>query len=510
MKTMRKVLSVLLVLAMILSLGAMAASAAEVKDGVITVQKPHVGETYTLYKIFDLTTSESTDPAKPEPNAAYTFTKTAENTAFFDVINNGKDDPAVPYVLTPTTTQNVYNVELKTNLRDNEELAKKKTKEFLKANESVLPFVGRQAATADKNVVFDGLTVGYYYLTSTAGTEVIIKNNHENVEIAEKNEAPTVDKKVDGGTGSASVGDTIHFTVTITAQKGAKNYVLKDTLSEGLTLNEGSVKVYTAYTDEKTNTPLAGENYQVNYKPASGASFEVSFTEEYLNGITGSTPLYVKYSAVLNEKAVVGTDPVTNKAVLDYGDKSTTESTPGSTTTTYTYGFTLSKTDAEDNSLDGAKFKLYREAENKEKQEVALILDKSDQNLHFYRPTVGGEEAVDAIETDNGLAHFKGLALGTYYLEETDAPAGYNKLTHLVKVELVAGKTDGSVVVKVYDENGTEFEEVPGGVVTVVNNAGTLLPSTGGMGTTMFYVLGAVLVLGAAIALVAKRRTREQ
>lgn len=510
MKTMRKVLSVLLVLAMILSLGAMAVSAADPVPGTITVQKPHVGETYTLYKIFDLTTSESTDPAKPEPNAAYTFTKTAENTAFFDVINNGKTDEKVPYVLTPTTTQNVYNVELKPELQKNEELAKEKTKEFLKANESVLPFVGRQAATADKNVVFDGLTVGYYYLTSTAGTEVIIKNNHENVEIAEKNIAPTVDKEMGKLDGSVNVGDSIPFRITIKAQKGAKEYKLTDQMTKGLTYqNDLTVSVLNELNQEES---LDKANYDVVYTPGSGDvgdKIVLTFTEQYLNSIKGEVTLYVDYTAVLNADAIT-VDEVNNTAKLEYGDHSETSSTPTSSTDIHTYGFTLSKTDAEDNSLDGAKFKLYREAENKEKQEVALIFDNSDQNLHFYRPTVGDEKATDAIETDNGLAHFKGLALGTYYLEETDAPAGYNKLTHLVKVELVAGKTDGSVVVKVYDETGTEFEEVPGGIVTVVNNAGSLLPSTGGMGTTMFYVLGAVLVLGAAIALVAKRRVREQ
>ena len=114
---------------------------------------------------------------------------------------------------------------------------------------------------------------------------------------------------------------------------------------------------------------------------------------------------------------------------------------------------------------------------------------------------------VDAI--DAGTAVIKGLAAGTYYLEETEAPAGYNKLTEMVKLELKPGAADGEVDVMVAGPDGQPVA-AENDTVEVLNKTGSLLPSTGGMGTTLFYVLGAVLVLGAAIALVAKRRVREQ
>lgn len=206
----------------------------------------------------------------------------------------------------------------------------------------------------------------------------------------------------------------------------------------------------------------------------------------------------------------------TSKGTEDVSDQFLTNmKADTSTTTTYTYGFTLRKIEKVNDvkkDLAGAKFKLYREVtvdDQKVNQEVKLCEDNG-----FYRPVVTtkpvgspADAPVDAI--DAGTAVIKGLALGTYYLEETEAPAGYNKLTEMVKLELKPGATDGEVDVMVAGPDGQPVA-AENDTVEVLNQTGTPLPSTGGMGTTMFYVLGAVLVLGAAIALVAKRRVREQ
>lgn len=498
MKTMRKVLSVLLVLAMILSLGAMVVSAAG--NGVITVQKAVEGHTYRLYKVFDLTYSEVTTPEGTEKHAAYTYTSKGTEDVSDQFLTNMKADTS-PFDITlnPGTNPEVYNVVKKEKATDEQVL------EFLTKNAGNLKELAGEVekydpATHGNPLTFTNLDYGYYYMTSTVGTLVSIDNATPNAQVTEKNEVPTVTKTPDKL--HASVGETINFDIDIVAYEGAENYVLTDTMTDGLTLDQNSIVVM----DVTNKTKLTVDTHYTLVTNEHG--FTLTFLKTYLDTVRDGQEIEVNYSAVINEKAVV-LDKVTNTAKLDYGTQPGIETTPTSTTTTYTFGFDLKKTDAQGTNLNGAEFKLYTDPQKK--NPVNLKLDtQTTPETPFYRPVKVGEDAAETIEVTNGQVKIKGLALGTYYLEETKAPLGYNKLTHLVKVELIAGKTDGSVVVKVHDETGTEFEEVPGGIVTVVNNAGTLLPSTGGMGTTMFYVLGAVLVLGAAIALVAKRRVREQ
>ena len=225
-------------------------------------------------------------------------------------------------------------------------------------------------------------------------------------------------------------------------------------------------------------------------------TFEIAFSQEYLNDLKEKAVVYVVYSAVVNENAVVGGEGNPNTSHLTYGDESNTKTTPDSNTTTYTWSFDVLKYGNEDetNVLANAEFVLL----NGDKSKVAVV--KNGKLTDWMdRPAAGEDGSVvwpdnTILKTDeNGKISIAGLDADTYYLREIKAPAGYNVLKDDVEVKIdptVSDKTMTltSVTVKVDNQSGTE------------------LPSTGGMGTTFFYVAGSILLLGAAVLLVTKKR----
>lgn len=480
MKTMRKVLSVLLVLAMILSLGAMAVSAAG--NGTITVTDAQKGETYSLYKLFDLSYDQENTPTK----FAYTYTKNGAADAFLTALQ-AQESPFALEEIKTTVDAGKFNVTLKDGKKDVDVV------KFLKDNAASLPKPQTKQAGTDGNLVFDNLDHGYYYLTSTSGTLVTLNSNTPTVDVQDKNEAPTLTKLVQedsnqswGAKNTASVGETVNFKITIAAKQGAENYVVQDALPAGMTYN-GDLAVEGA---------AAAMDYQVN---AQGQNITVTFEKAYLDKIAQNTDIVITYSATVNHSAVIGGAGNVNTAYMTYGAQGQTAE---ATTTTYTYGFDLVKTTLVGDPgqeahklLNGAAFKLY---DAKKGGNEIVLIQQADGSYH---PLVGQETAADRIDmTQTAKVRINGLDNGTYYLEEVQAPAGYNKVKERIEVKIENANLDATV-------NDTDYTS---GGIEVVNRTGAELPSTGGMGTTMFYVLGAVLVLGAAIALVAKRRTREQ
>lgn len=482
MKTMRKVLSVLLVLAMILSLGAMAVSAAEVKDGVITVTDAQKGETYSLYKLFDLSYDQENTPTK----FAYTYTKNGAADAFLTALQ-AQESPFALEEIKTTVDAGKYNVTLKDGKKDVDVV------KFLKDNAASLPKPQTKEAGTDGNLVFDQLDHGYYYLTSTSGTLVTLDSNTPTVDVQDKNEAPTLTKQVLedsnhewGSSNTASIGENVEFRITVNAKHGAENYVVHDTLPAGMTYN-GNLAVANLTKDEHYSVTVQGQQ------------ITVTFTQDYLNTLNANTLLEIRYTAKLNHSAVIGGAGNVNTAYMTYGASGQTAE---ATTTTYTYGFDLVKTTLVGDPgqeahklLNGAAFKLY---DAKKGGNEIVLIQQADGSYH---PLVGQETAADRIDmTQTAKVRINGLDNGTYYLEEVQAPAGYNKVKERIEVKIKDANLDATV-------NNTDYTS---GGIEVVNRTGAELPSTGGMGTTMFYVLGAVLVLGAAILLVAKRRTREQ
>lgn len=348
--------------------------------------------------------------------------------------------------------------------------------------------VAKETATTN-TVKFSNLNLGYYLVDTTLGTLCSLDTTIPDVEMHEKNEAPSQEKEVQedsddswGPENTAEIGDTVNFRTTIQVKPGAESYVLHDVMTEGLTLNSDSVTV-------------AGLNKGTDYTVATGTddgcTFEVTFSQDYLDSVTADTKLTVTYNAVLNENAKVYTDAETNKTWLGYGDDTNTQPTPPSETKTYTFKVDVVKTDEKNKVLDGAQFKLYDAKTGG--NEIALV-EVSDG---VYRLAKNGERGVEYITTVNGQLEIKGFDANTkYYLEETKAPDGYNKLAERVEIDVKNANLDASVSNDTWQSGG----------VHVVNKAGNVLPTTGGMGTTIFYVAGGAIVIAAAATLVYRKR----
>ena len=482
MRHLKILASLLLALAMVV---AMSATVFAAGTNTITVKNAVGGQKYELYKILDLSVNDD--------QTAYSYTV---NSAWADFFKdpNGK---GLTYVKIDTQGYVAWKTgaDVAAFAKDAEAFAKNLT--------------ALDTITADKDgdITFSGLEAGYYLVTSTLGTKATVGTTpgNPNPEIQEKNEVPTNVKTVEedstgsyGSTNDADIGQTVNFKSTITARPGAENYVFEDTMSAGMTY-KGDAKVYT---DETMTTELAAENYTVNNTPGDGKTFTITFAQGYLDTITSATELYVKYSATLNENAVVGLPGNENKSTLKYGDSTNTKSTPNSKTITYTWDMDILKYgDGDENKvLENAKFVLL----NKDATKAATIVDgKITGWVAIPGASADGTIAWPAntiLTTDkDGKIHIDGLDADTYYLREIKAPAGYNELNTDVKVTI---DHEGKITV---DDSADKTD-----LVKVNNNSGTELPSTGGTGTTVFYVLGSILVIGAGVLLVTKKRMNDR
>ena len=323
-------------------------------------------------------------------------------------------------------------------------------------------------------------------MPNCCGCGTLWKRSHSrpcrNATIKEKNEKPEIKKEVQtsigdwGDKNNAKIGDTVEYKVEIKVADGAQTYTVTDTMSKGLTFNSGSLKVTAngAQTANYTLTPT--EN-----------GFTLELPESYVSTLTKGTTIIVTYNATLNKDAVIDGDGNTNEVKLGYGNH---QNTVPSKVTTKSYQFDLVKVDGTTNKLlDGAEFEL---ADGNTK--LSFVKDTAGN----YRVAAAGEDgATTTITVKGGKVNIYGLAGKTYTLTETKAPGGYNKLVTPETVNL----TEGSKAHATFDANVYK----DGGVV-VKNNAGTVLPSTGGMGTTLFYVIGGGLMVAAVVLLVTKKR----
>lgn len=345
------------------------------------------------------------------------------------------------------------------------------------------------------------------------------------VTVTPKSAVPKVDKKiVEDNTGKAAttakVGDVVNFELTGTLPDNYADYTkyqyeFHDTLSKGLTYN-GDVKVYVK--NGEAETELASDSYAVESAstPSQDTTITVTFENLKANTVIGKnntsvtidkdSKIIVRYSATLNENAVVGEEGNTNTVKLVYSNDpngTSTGTTKDDKATVYTFQLNVTKVDGADNQtkLSGAKFKLYYGTDNT-KHYVKEVTD--DHTIKSWTTTES--EALKLTTDNNGNITVKGLKEGTYYLEETEAPDGYNKLTAPVKVEITKNSTNIHELVSVTADNESGTVDKAIGTITIANNKGSTLPSTGGMGTKLFYTIGGILMAGAAIVLVVRKR----
>lgn len=465
---MRKLVNILLVLAMVLGMIPTMVNAEgksyNDNNGKITIKSAKENQVYSIYEVLKL---ESFDSSK----GAYAYKATEAWETFInseEIKGTYVNVDAQGYV---TWVSGASAAEFAT-----------KALAYAKANSI--------AATATKEsgnnttVEFTGLNLGYYLVDSSLGALCGLTTTAKEVTIYEKNTAGDMKKEVKTDSGSygesntASIGDTIEYKIEVTIGKGAETYTLTDLLDESLTLDVNSISVTAPnFTDFATINTTATNDY----------TFKVVIEGSKL---AEDTEVTITYSAVLNEKAKKVNN---NKATLVYGNNNKIEKE----TKTYTYEFDLIKTDSSNVLLDGAEFKLYDAATGGNEIKVILIDD-------IYRVATEAEKgAAVAITATNGKATIFGLGNGTYYLAETKQPEGYNILAS--RVEVKVENADNKARTEVTENNKTVYVEGSGGV-HVINYNGTVLPTTGGLGTTLFIAIGSLVALMAAVVLVTNKR----
>ena len=474
MKKMKKIFALLIAMVMVLG---MSTSVFAAGTNEITVTGTIKDETYKLYKMFDLVVDDQDNPT------AFKYTVATEWNTFFTT-GAGKD-----YVTINATDGHVEWVSGKDSEAEMIKLAQDAA-----SYAASLTADGTQVAS-DTTVKFTGLDNGYYLITSTLGTKAMIDSTPTKPAqtIAEKNPEDTIEKKVQedstlawGTSNDAQVGDTVHFKSIAKVEPYTRNVYIHDTMDSGLTFTTGSIKVYVG--NDSTETELNSGYYEVLSAAQEGDTFTIQIKDSYITTLSATTYLTVTYDAVLNENAISSTPAIVdqkNKTTITYGDKQSVNSE----TTTTTHKFEIKKHNSSDTVLAGAHFKLYIktadavEAKDATYDEVKVI--KIDDNN--YRVATANEtaNAVDIITVASGNIVVWGVDSDTYYLEETVAPNGYNRLADKQEVTVAAA-------------NNT--------VADVLNQTGAELPSTGGMGTTIFYIIGAILVIGAGVVLVTRRR----
>lgn len=480
MSRMKKFMSLLMAAVMVLSV--MTVNVFAEGEGSITIKDSADGEEYSIYKLFDMTYSGDKYSYKVTDEWS-TFFETGDGAAYVDLDDDG-------YI---------------TNASDIEEsdaaaIAKLASKKL----------DGKTTAATEtgtgSDIVIDGLELGYYLVTSTLGTSgtCMLNNTNLNGEVTDKNVIPRIEKGVDEDSTSAlkfvaynhaEIGQVVDFQIVLHSEAAPNDYELTDELPAGMTLVDGSVKVYKYDKDTVIPENPADADLFTAYTITTDADgFTIDFTDAN-DDIVKADQIVVRYQAKVTEDAAISSpDAVsenTNTATLAYESKTLSVST-----NTYTFEIPVYKfyEDEDSNKVDlaGAEFKL-QDAETEKWANVdanGVLTGWADE-----------EKDGTALTSDSdGKFSFVGLDDGTYKLKETAAPSGYNKLSSDIDVTFtVTENADGTAVTEFKVNNTTQIE--------VENKTGAELPETGGIGTVIFRVGGAALIIAAVAMLLAKKRS---
>lgn len=492
MSNFKKMMVLALAMMMVLAMGTTAFAAAlptgtAGEDKTITITPPSgvatdAENTYTVYKVFNATTDGT--------NIAYKSLDGTAPTGFVVDIDNNV------YLGTATDAATGATGEIQITVAGG---AKKyivpSTAKELTADQ-IAAIVAYSGKVEVGTVTITGTTAttvtvpdyGYYYITTSTGTVVTIDSTHKSAEVKDKNTVPGLDKTItstdkssagmagtidaDGKKALAELGKDVEYTATITVGKGAKGYEFHDKMGSGLTFKgNGSVTV----TASPEVTGITGNWYTVKDSPDSGDTLTITFAD----GIAENTVITIKYVGTVNSDALT-VDTGKNTARVDYGDENSNNHTPDSETNVYNAKFTVTKKDGKGQPLADAGF-VVKNANNKYYKKDGTVVSWVDDIAQATEHTSNASGEVES---------FTGLVDGTYTLVEKTVPAGYNK----------AADSTFTIEASNYEsENLAQTAEV-------INNSGAELPSTGGIGTTIFYIIGAILVIGAGVLLVTRRR----
>lgn len=479
-----------------------------VKSGEGVPQQTLEGQTINLYKLFDVTESKTGGTA----NYAYTVNDTYKSTlaSVLKIQENAKNEEFVQAV-----------AGLKTEPENQvQKFANDFTAEALTKGLSAIATSGKITEKNKTSYTFDNLNAGYYLVYVTGGKEiqsslVTVDTDHTTVNL--KTEAPSITKKAN--TETVEIGQVVEYTVTgsipDTTGYDQYRYIVHDELTKGLdfvndkngtTVTGNAVNVKVAFTDgvDASTAPKTAV-----LSGTENRTMALDLSEWVRNNQTNKGKAFtVTYYAKVNANAVVTEK---NKAQLEYGNKpgETTMTTP-SEVKTPTYPLDILKKKAgtgtgavELEKLAGAKFKLYRNETDAEADKNAITVSGSNGN-YVVDPTSSTTEFESAKDIAGAGYNLRvnGLAEGTYYLVETKAPDGFNKLTAPVVIKITKS-TDTEVNNWTITKDGTDEKDK---IIDIENSTGSLLPSTGGTGVIVFAGVAILLVFGVVVSFIRDRR----
>lgn len=508
MKHAKKLASLLLALVMVLSLAttAFAQTVDSGKNGSasITIKNASKGETYKVVKLFDASVT-----GKEDGSIAYTGTIPDSLSAYFE------KDAAGNISATDAAKGEDGNLSAAA-------VAALKTWAATQTADA-------SAASTGGELVFTNLPYGYYVVTTTQGAAITVDSTNPNATVFDKNsKEPGITKSVDDP--DVYIGQTVTYTTTASTTNylGAgedaeivTQYVIEDTLPAFLTdvtvtkITIGGAE-YTVDGAVPQFGTVAGHTNKAIVIPWATKDSNGKYISNYNNG----AEIVITYTAKVTDQAVVDGNGNKNEVILTPYTTPDDTTPPDPWTETWkddevikTYAAALKKVDENDKPLAGAKFAA---------NGLTVTGAKGNYTVVAYDPnssTPGTEMETD----DNGNLVIKGLPSDAVLtVVETAAPAGYNKLTAPVELKptIISETVTVTSTTIYYDADGNVTEEVTNSskttitynskletaAVKVVNKSGTELPSTGGMGTTIFYVVGSILVLAAVVLLITKKR----
>lgn len=407
--------------------------------------------------------------------------------------------------------------------------------EFARAAGTCLTDVCVPSTLTDDNgtYVISGLSAGYYLVKDQDGSLEDVNETYTNyilqvvgnTELNPKNGTTTVDKVIhDGGShveaADFSIGDTVAFELMGTLPENYSRfetfeYEFIDTMSKGLTYTPDSAKVYLENAGNKVEL-TTGFNVDTSVNAETGeTNLNVKFAD--LKAITDRTidthtTIIVEYTATLNENAVIGGEGNPNTVYIEY-DNNPYSDGKGKTKEDIVYAFTfeldVTKYDGDTGAtLPNAKFVIYRELLNAKHY---AVLDAENKVSSW---TTVKDDATTLVSGTDGKFIIKGLESDIYFLEETEAPVGYDLLKDRITVDIIAtvseGTTGGQIdnlQIKVNNSTIENGDKTTGIVdMDVINNPGSTLPETGGIGTTLFYIFGGIIVAVVVVMFITKKR----
>ena len=582
MKKMKKLLSMLLAVVMVLAMAVPSfADTTNTSDsGSITISNATKDKEYNVYKIFEATLGAELNGERP-----ISYTATESQKEWFEKVDDN------PFTFTETSDSDVFYVTVTDNNKDKvasflQKYISADDNDNLVINNDFLNHLAKNTPVAteiaqDNTLTFTGLDYGYYLVTSSMGALITLDSANPEVTVIDKNQpGPSeFDKKivqsttVDGDGAlveddTVNYGDVVTYEVKIktTNYEGTKpiaSYKIEDILAEGLSYKAvddkvNPIKVYVGSVSEDNevkNFTLSNiergtferKAVDENKTPITvkGSKFDITipwatYNEntkawEFTKNAQSSDTLIIRYQVVVEDTAVIGPDGNKNYAKYTFSTWNPTDDNPNPeepeepkpwqderVTTVYTYALAINKTNSDNNPLAGAIFELTDVNGNKVNVRKEEATDGYKGNVYLYDPNGTSNQVVSP---ENGLIIVKGLKDANYTLTEVMAPEGFNLLTESISVPtLKTGDVITTTTKFYYDENGnliktetdteTSFDNmVPenspvymDALKHIENVAGTLLPSTGGIGTTIFYAAGIILMAGAVFFVVRRKK----